>query len=386
MPLKLIRRQGSENFYIRGTIRGQSVFESTGTGDKRLAEEIRIKTEARLLTESIHGKQAAVTFTEAAESYILSGGSPKYLIIQNKITGKVGGVATHFRGRLLKDITQSDLDAASRVLYPTASPETRNRQCHTPFIAVWNHAVVNQWAEPRQWRRPRKPKGANITVLKRERAGGKPVSYERAALFVAAMSPAPAQIMTTLFYTGMRPIELFTLESHQVDVPGRWITLTNTKTGEPRGVPMHEFLAPLFKSLKAARSGVLFLSHKGAPYPVSDDFGGQISSAIEGARRRLKKQGHDISEIAAYTGRHTVSTQLVINGVHAYLKDQILGHAATDMSRHYTNIPQQPLIDAINTLPVPALWRNLWWWNDPVHWSRRLFPAKKETIHAKKEA
>ena len=54
-----------------------------------------------------------------------------------------------------------------------------------------------------------------------------------------------------------------------------------------------------------------------------------------------------------YTGRHSCSTQLVIAGVHPHIKDQILGHAATDMSRHYTNVPQAPLIDAINQLPVP---------------------------------
>ncbi len=51
------------------------------------------------------------------------------------------------------------------------------------------------------------------------------------------------------------------------------------------------------------------------------------------------------------------------------------------MSRHYTHVPQQPLIDAINTLPVPQLWRDQEWWSDPVYWSRRLVkwgdPAKR---------
>ncbi|MHC2299197.1 tyrosine-type recombinase/integrase [Rhizobium mongolense] len=369
MPLKLITRPGSENYYIRGTIRGQSVFESTGTSDRRTAEEIRIKAEARLLDESVHGKRAMITFDEAAESYVTSGGSTKYLLEVDR-TGKPKGVAVHFRGRLLKDLGQSDLDEAGRILYPTANPDTRNRQCYTPFIAVWNHAVSNQWAEPRQWRRPRKPKGTNIAVLKKPRAGTKPVSYDRAATFVEAMTPAPAHVMTALFYTGMRPIELFTLEAHQVNTEGRWITLDKSKTGEPRGVPMHEFLVPLFESL-LKRGGILFRSWKGEPYPVSDDFGGQIDTAIKGARRRLKKAGMPMTDIAPYSGRHSVSTQLVVNGVHPYIKDQILGHAADDMSRHYTSVPQQPLIEAINTIPVPQKWRDLAWWQDPLYWSRR---------------
>lgn len=379
MPLKLVQRKGSDFYYIRGTVRGQSLFESTGTRDREVAEAIRIKTESRLLNESVHGKKALFTFEEAAESYIASGGSERFLIKVSPSTGKVSGIVAHFRGKLLKDLTQSDLDAAARILFPTASAETRNRQCYTPFIAVWNHAAGNQWAEVRQWKRPRKAKGTNIVKLK-VRAGTKPTSYDRAAQFVAAMSPASAQLMTALFYTGMRPIEMFLLEASDVNMPGRWITLGASKTGEPRGIPIHEFLVPLFEAL-VARGGVLFRSHKGDPYPPTEEFGGQISSAITGARNRLKKRGVSIVDIAPYTARHTVSTQLVINGIHPYIKDQILGHAADDMSRHYTHVPQQPLIDAINTLPVPQLWRDQEWWSDPVYWSRRLVkwgdPAKR---------
>ncbi|WP_245423662.1 tyrosine-type recombinase/integrase [Rhizobium subbaraonis] len=318
----------------------------------------------------MHGRKATVTFEEATEAYLAAGGSDRFLIKISK-TGKMSGIAAHFRGKFLKDLGQSDLDAAARILFPSASPETRNRQCYTPFIAVWNHAVASQWAEPRQWKRPRKPKGTNVAVLKRPRAGSKPTSYERAAQFVSAMSPASAQIMTALFYTGMRPIEIFTLDASDVNIAGRWITLDRSKTGEPRGVPMHEFLVPLFEAL-IKRGGILFRTHKGVPYPPTDEFGGQMSSAIEGARARLKKRGIVIDDISAYTARHTVSTQLVINDVHPYKKDQILGHAADDMSRHYTHVPQQPLIDAINTLPVPAAWQVMHWWEDPVYWSRRL--------------
>ncbi|TWF53229.1 tyrosine-type recombinase/integrase [Neorhizobium alkalisoli] len=379
MPLKLTRRKGSDNWYIRGTIRGESVFESTGTCDRAVAEEIRIQAEARILTESVHGKKTLVTFEEAASSYLASGGSPRFLISYSKTSGKASGVAVHFKGKLLKDIGQADLDAAARILYPHASPETRNRQCYTPFIAVWSHAAGNQWAEKREWRRPRKPKGTNIAVLKRKRAGTRATEYDRAAQFVAEMTPASAQIMTALFYTGMRPIELFVLQAADVNVAGRWITIQKSKIGEGRGVPMHEFLVPLFEAL-TVRGGILFRSHKGEPYPPSDEFGGQIDSAVKGARARLKKRGVEMGDISPYTARHTVSTQLVINGVHPYIKDQILGHAVDDMSRHYTHVPQAPLIEAINTLPVPASWRSLEWWQDPVYFSRKLrkWGAKKE--------
>ena len=77
-------------------------------------------------------------------------------------------------------------------------------------------------------------------------------------------------------------------------------------------------------------------------------------------------------DVSPYTARHTVSTGLVVAGVHPHIKDQILGHAADDMSRHYTNVPQAPLIEAINKLPVPAAWRAIEWTRAPADWCGKL--------------
>jgi integrase len=252
--------------------------------------------------------------------------------------------------------------------YPGTQYNTRNRQCHAPFITVWNHAHRNGWCEKRDWARPRKPKGTNVKFLtKQRRAGSFPVAYERAARFVLAMSPAPAMLMTTFFYTGMRPIELFTLEEDQVNIKGRWITLPESKTGEPRGVPMHDILVPLFTGLME-RGGFLFRTPRGKPYEPKDDHGGgQMKTAINGARRRS-----GITDVAPYTGRHTVSTQLVINGVHQFVKDQILGHVVTDSSHNYTHMPQPEMIKAINSLPVFDAWANAPWLHDPLAWAHKL--------------
>jgi integrase len=282
----------------------------------------------------------------------------------------------HFGSRRLATITQSDLDAAAKKLFPSAKPETLTRQCYAPFIAVWNHAVRNEWAKERKWQRPRKLKG---TAQRQEigRAGQRPVTYERAWQFVEAASPAAAMVMTALFYTGMRPIELFGLLREDVDVAGRWIVVHASKTGEPRGVPMHEMLAPLFEALHKQpkptgknQPDAVFRTHKGQPYPMLQNGGGQLKSAILGARGRLGKEAP--ADISPYTARHTVSTQLVVAGVHPYIKDQILGHAADDMSRHYTNIPQKPLLEAINSLPVIPAWRDAAWLHDPLEFRNKL--------------
>lgn len=368
MPLKIYKR--GKVWWISGTVHGQVVRESARTNDKEVAEALRIKREAELVSDHVYGPKVTRTFAQATESYLKAGGDPRFIGTEDE------GLLHYFYNTPLKDIQQNDLDEAARKLYPNAQPATRNRQVYTPFVAVWNHAFSNGWADMKKWSRPKKPKGTNVVRMAKRRAGTFPVEFEHAAKFIASMSPGPAMLMTTLFYTGMRPIELFALGVDQVNVAGRWISLEFTKTGEPRGVPMHEFLVPIFESLlkrnALADDQRIFRTPRGEPYEeiATDEEGrggGGLKSAINGARRRS-----GITDIAPYTGRHSCSTGLVVAGVHPHIKDQILGHAADDMSRHYTNVPQAPLIDAINKLPVPDLWRSLPWLEDPLAWSGKL--------------
>lgn len=358
MPLKL--KQRGKVWWIRGTVHGQEVNETTGAYDKEVAEAIRIKREAGLVSDHVYGPKATRDFSDAVTSYLEAGGDGRFL------GTPTDGLLGHFYSWRLNDITQNDLDEAASKLYPTAQPETRNRQVYTPFVAVWRHAAKNLWCDARLWSRPRKPKGTNVVRLRSKRSGQKPVEYEYAAKFVAAMSPAPAMVMTFLFYTGMRPIEAFALEAASVNLAGRWLVVEKSKTGESRGVPIHSFLREWLGPL-VERGGILFRGPRGEPYKEVQEGGGGLKTAINGARRRS-----GIKDISPYTGRHSVSTGLVIAGVHPHIKDQILGHAVTDMSRHYTNVPQAPLIEAIDKLPVPGAWRAMPWVATPQEWWMRL--------------
>lgn len=368
MPLYVELR--GKIWYVRGTVGlvdGESipVTKSTRTSDKRQAEAIASKLEHTIRQENIVGKKAVVTFLHAAVAFVAAGGSNRFVGTETE------GMCSKFAHRKLMSISQADLDKAANEMYPHALPETKLRQFYAPFRAIWNYAAMEGWAEHKKWRLPKKPKGTNVETLKKFRSGSTPTSYDRAAEFVCAMSPAPGMVMTALFFTGMRPIELFALEADDVDVAKRWLVVRASKTGEPRGVPIHEFLAPVLESL-CARGGKVFRTHKGEPYPILEDGGGQLKGAIRGARART-----GIKDISPYTARHTVSTQLVVNGVHPYVKDQILGHAVDDMSRRYTNVPQQPLIDAINGIVVPVLWEKVEWLADPLAWSSKLVNSQE---------
>ena len=41
MSLSIVKRKGRPHLYLRGTVRGRAVFETTGTADRQAAEQIR---------------------------------------------------------------------------------------------------------------------------------------------------------------------------------------------------------------------------------------------------------------------------------------------------------------------------------------------------------
>jgi integrase len=149
MPIKLVKRHGSDNWYMRGTVRRIRIDESTGVSARRAAEEIRAKREAELLEQSIHGRRATHTFAHAAASYLEEGGSRRFL----------APIIQHFGVTLLARIDQDALDAAAKKLYPNGAASTRNRQFYTPASAVLWHAAKRGWCFKPIIERPPQPVG-----------------------------------------------------------------------------------------------------------------------------------------------------------------------------------------------------------------------------------
>jgi hypothetical protein len=79
MSLRLVKRHGQLNWYIRGSVRGIAVDKSTLTDNEATTDAIRIKEENRLLNRSVFGEKASVSFVEAAVQYMEQGGETRFL-------------------------------------------------------------------------------------------------------------------------------------------------------------------------------------------------------------------------------------------------------------------------------------------------------------------
>lgn len=349
MAIKPFKRKGSPYWYLRGTHQGVSIRESTGIfhhnkiRPPQIVEDKIREIEKQINEGLIYGLKYNATFEQAAENYLKQGGSPRFL---QKVIEVMGGM-------LIRDIDQQTLDAMAFKVYPYVSPQTRNRQFYTPFISVWNANTngQNSLCSPVQWKRPKVTKKKKATITKAS-------NYNDVVTFLNALNKSVSEIMFFMFYTGCRPIETILLDCSDVNLDGRWIILNNTKTDEPRGMPVHECLVPMLRR-RLEHGGALFLNTHGRRWPDTREYnkegriikqcGGQFQTPINTAQDKTGLK------ITPYTARHTVATYLIYpGGVNETVKNEIIGHGDKgDISLDYIHLPRQAHLDAINKLPMP---------------------------------
>ena len=324
MPVKLYRRKGSPNWYIRGTVRGIPVDESSRTSDRAAAEEIRIQREAEVLQRSIHGARATATFLEAAVSYMEAGGERRYL----------KAVIDHFGTTPLVKIDQAAIDSAAHSLKPGAGNATRNRQIYTPMSAVLKHAAKRGLCDFPRIERPRQPRG-RIRWLR-------PPEAERLIESCAAhMRP----LVVFLFGTGARLSEALYLDWGDVSLKDRRIRFTQTKNGEARGVPLNERVLVELANLDH-REEAVFRRPDGEPYRPRKGGGGQIDTAFQGACRRA-----GIADFSPHDCRHTWATWLYGETRDLRGLMELGGWKSERMVIRYTHVNPDHLARSIDSLP-----------------------------------
>jgi integrase len=330
VPLKLGHRKGSPHYYLRGTVRGQSIFETTGTNDQVAADAIRIKRENELLQRSVFGPAATVTFAEAATSYLEDGaGEARFLGKYDQETGEWSLLIGHFFTTPIAKIGQAEIDTAAQQLYPTAKAATRKRQVYIPMSAVLRHAARKGWGAPPMLKHPK--------VKKSETRYS---SVDRLNKLLPYCSAKLRRLVVFLPYTGARISECLRVDwERDIDLFRRTVTLRRTKNGKPRTVHLADpVLIELTKVLEADRKGQVFKWKKrGAVYKP--------------LKRACEKAGVDYLP-THQQGRHTFAAWLRIDG-----KRDLVGLKADggwdsiQSVMRYEHLVPGESADAVNRLP-----------------------------------
>lgn len=323
MPLRLVQRHGGKIWYLRGTIRGFRVDESTGTVDLKAAEEIRIKREAVLLTRSIHGDTVTRTFSEAAISYMQAGGERE---LMTPILKRIGR-------KKLSEVNQGVIDDLAERLFGDGGPATRNRKVYTPVSAVLHHAARKGWMPKPVIARPKEPRGRVRSVTR-----------EEAVRLIQNAAAHLKPLVLFLFSTGCRLGEALKLKWEDVDLSGGRVTFWETKNGEIRVVPMPPEAVAALANMPN-RKGHVFRTQKGAAYEDRKGMGGgQVKTAWAGMCKRAK-----ISDFSPHDCRHTFATWYLRDnpGDHLGLM-KVCGWKSVEMVKRYAHLNVEDVTPRVN--------------------------------------
>lgn len=265
MALRISKR--GKIWYVRGAVRGQVVYETTGTDERARAEAYRAKREAQLWDRSVFGERAVVPFVQAAVAYLES---------RKPAAGdarRVERLAEHFRGVSLAAIDQNAVDRAIKALCAVdAKPSTHLRSVVIPLTAVLTFAAKRGWCDRPTFDRPRQARGRTAWLTPTNAVGLRDAAGERLRPLIAF-----------LLGTGARVAEALDLTWDDVDLKRGSCVLRDTKNGKDRIVRLPPATVVALANL-TERQGAVFRRPDGEPYADKErEEGGQFKSAWRGA-------------------------------------------------------------------------------------------------------
>lgn len=145
--------------------------------------------------------------------------------------------------------------------------------------------------------------------------------------------------------SGARKSEILNLTWACVDFEHGFLTFLNTKNGEDRGTPMHEFLCNELKEfrnnskIRHLKSDHLFTTPTGK---INEPLIGKLFPKI------VKKIG--IENFRFHDLRHTQASYQAMSGVSQVMTQKTLGHKTSEMTNRYSHLRADVLRPTINTV------------------------------------
>ena len=156
-------------------------------------------------------------------------------------------------------------------------------------------------------------------------------------------------VVMTAFYAGLRVKEIVNLQWKNINFTNKQITVTSTKSGDERTIPIR---AKLWHILKAwhryhnfPKKGLVFASPKG--------YTKNITMSKLNISRVFKSyvKAADLKGTINFHGlRHSCGTELMRMGFDINETAKILGHKSLDVTRRYEHLTQTDLSDKMQRL------------------------------------
>lgn len=332
-----VYRRG-KTYWVRFQFAGQEYRRSARTASR--AEALAYERELReQLGRIARGGRQRRTYREGMERFLVEHCATLKPGARVRYISSAKALHPHFKELYLDQITRgrlADFVSARRGAGVTSATIRRDLACLSSMLSQcceWDWTDGNPVrAMPKRGLKEATPR---IRFLSREEFGR----------LTAAAAEHLRPMLLVAVSTGMRLEEQLSLRWSQVDMRRREITLTETKTGAPRVVPIPDtIVGTLDRLTRHISEPWVFWHDNGQRYTT-------IKTAFNAACRRAGIQDfrwHDL--------RHTFASWAVQGGMDLYRLSRLLGHKTLAMTARYAHLQIADLHEAVGTKSGTQAW------------------------------
>jgi integrase len=329
-----------KSWYIDFYYEGKRYTERVGKVSKSVAEEKLDIKRSEVIRGEWKPKAVKVPFEKFKEQYLeLTKADRKpRSVVRDKCSLK--HLSKAFDGKMLSDINPVMIAGYKKKRQEEgAEPATINRElgCLRTMLnraQSWGklQRLSFGFGKKKDVKFLKEPKGRNRTLSPEEE-----IRLFEAVRF-ATKSQHLEPIIKTALNTGMRKMEILLLRWPNVDFKTRNIRVEETKSGEPRIVPLNKELTEVLESAKKVSKGEYVFSNNGKPY----------TDVKTGWWRTLKRAG--IEDFRFHDLRHTFGTRLGMKGYDLKTIMELMGIKDPKVAMIYLNPSPEHKRNAVESL------------------------------------
>ena len=320
--------------YKRGTIwyidqycDGHRVRERIGPS-KRAAEQALAVQKAEILQGRFHlnGRKDAVGFKELTVQFLEHSKTTK--LSWQRDCDFVKHLRAFFGDRRVNQITSELVEKykgqrrnqiLAREKYVGRDPRdvpmsTINRELSC-LRRIFNLAV--------SWEKAERNQVKGVRFFREEMLTVKILTDDEIQVLLLCCNRITADVVRFALNTGMRRGEILNLKWDQVDLADGYITVTKTKSGKQRKIPINETVRNVFE---CKHRGSVYVFHRNGKPAKS------VRATFEQAVRRAA-----IGHCRFHDLRHTFATRLVLRGVSLPVVKELLGHSTIVTTMRYAH-------------------------------------------------
>ncbi len=312
----VFQKQGQ--WYIDYYAQGQRIRERVGLS-KRLAERALAARRGEIAQGRFNLQQVrrSPRFEEAAREY-LAWAQTNHRSWQWEL-GAIKHLLASFQGKTLREITPWLVEKYKR---ERREALVHGRPIRPPTVNRELACLKRLFTLAIQWGKAESNPVRGVKFFPEDGRRERILTPEEIHRLLAACTDHSRPFVLLALNTGMRRGEILELIWDRVDVEQGVITLTRTKSGKGRRVPLNDLMRDTLRRLP--RHGPYVF---GGARPF-----GSIKTAFLAACRRAGITGcrfHDL--------RHTAATYMVLGGQDLATVQEILGHSTVTLTMRYTH-------------------------------------------------